>query len=64
MSSSRESSQPRSPAVQANSLCPCILGKALGGHLEMLLAVGEGGRWAVQACPLRSEEHTSELQSP
>ena len=23
---------------------PCILGKALGGHLEMLLAVREGGR--------------------
>ena len=22
------------------------------GHLEMLLAVREGGRWAVQACPL------------
>ena len=29
-----------------------ILGKALGGHLEMLLAVREQGRWAVQACPL------------
>ena len=24
----------------------------IGGHLEMLLAVREGGRWAVQACPL------------
>ena len=23
-------------------------------HLEMLLAVGEGGRWAVQACPLHA----------
>ena len=23
--------------------CPCRLGKALGGHLEMLLAVGKGG---------------------
>ena len=29
----------------------CILGKALGGHLEMLLAVREGGRWAVQTHP-------------
>ena len=27
---------------QETQRCPCILGKALGGHLEMLLAVGEG----------------------
>ena len=28
---------------QNTQRCPCILGKALGGHLEMLLAVREGG---------------------
>ena len=40
--------------VQETQRCPCSLGKALGGHLEMLLAVGKGGRWAVQACPLHA----------
>ena len=39
---------------QETQRCPCSLGKALGGHLEMLLAVGKGGRWAVQACPLHA----------
>ena len=40
----------RGQVKQETQRCPCILGKALGGHLEMLLAVGKGGRWAVQSC--------------
>ena len=39
-------------AAKGIHLSYVILGKALGGHSEMLLAVREGGRWAVQACPL------------
>ena len=45
--------------------CPCILGKALGGHLEMLLAVGEGGRMGGRGRERKmGERETSTIHSP
>src|SRR5574340_1497763 len=62
----RKDSQKR--GKQEAQRCPCSLAKALGGHLEMLLAVRWGGGRCAQSCAglsfARSEEHTSGLQSP